>query len=127
VLAIDAYAFRKNFEPELDALGVTVPLVEHPQGGKRKAAESGLWMPGSLKELEQLILERRIRLRRSPVLIAAVMSAALEADPFDNKWFSKRKATNRIDALIALAIAVGVATSGVGGLSIYETEDLLVL
>ena len=36
--------------------------------------------------------------------------ATTERDPFDNRWFSKRKATNRIDALVALAMAVGVAT-----------------
>lgn len=111
-IGYDAYAFRKNFEPELDQLGVTVQLVEHPQGGKRKAAESGLWMPGSVKELESLILEHRIRIRRNPLLVLACMSAALESDPFDNRWFSKRKATNRIDPLIALAMAVGVATQG---------------
>jgi phage terminase large subunit-like protein len=44
------------------------------------------------------------------VLISAMMSAATENDPFGNFWFSKRKATNRIDALIALAMAVGAAT-----------------
>jgi hypothetical protein len=49
-------------------------------------------------------------LRRSPVLIAAMMSAAVEGDPFGNFWFSKRRAVNRIDALIALAMAVGAAT-----------------
>src|SRR5262249_42602983 len=91
-------------------LGVTVRLIEHPQGGKRKAAESGLWMPGSVKELESLILERRIRLRRNPLVVLACMSAALESDPFDNRWFSKRRATNRIDPLVALAMAVGAAT-----------------
>ncbi|WP_431861397.1 terminase large subunit [Azospirillum sp.] len=126
VLAYDAYAFRKNFEPELDAAGVTVPLVEHPQGGKRRAqpadeqkraAEAegkeadGLWMPGSLTELETLILEKRIRIRRSPVIISAIMGASIERDPFDNRWFSKRKATTRIDPLVALAMAVGAATS----------------
>jgi phage terminase large subunit-like protein len=111
-IAYDAYAFRKNFEPELDALGITSPLIEHPQGGKRKAAESELWMPGSLKELETLILERRIRIRRSPVTVSACMSAAVESDAFDNRWFSKRKATARIDPLVALAMAVGAAMWG---------------
>ena len=62
----------------------------------------GLWMPGSLQELETLILEGRIRLKRNPVLISACMSAAVERDPFDNRWFSKRKATQRIDPLVAL-------------------------
>ena len=126
VLAYDAYAFRKNFEPALDENGVTVPLVEHPQGGKRRAqptedqkqaAESegkeaeGLWMPGSLAELETLMLEGRIRIRRSPVAISAIMGAMIESDAFGNRWFSKRKATTRIDPLVALAMAVGAATA----------------
>lgn len=126
-LAYDAYAFRSQFEGELDQFGVRVPLVEHPQGGKRKAAQSGLWMPGSLDELEKLILEKRIRLRGSPVLIAAIMSAAIEADAFGNRWFSKRKATNRIDAVVALAMAVGAAASAFKIDSAYEKKDLLIL
>lgn len=126
-VAYDRYAYRK-FEDELDALGLTLPQMEHPQGGKRKAkatdeqkeaakaegreAPDGLWMPGSLNQLETLILEGRIRLKRNPVLISACMSAAVERDPFDNRWFSKRKATQRIDPLVALAMGVGAATQG---------------
>ena len=109
-LAYDSYGFKRHFEPELDALGLTLETIEHPQGGKKKGA-TGLWMPGSKLELETLILEKRIRLLRNPVLISAVMSAATENDPFGNFWFSKRKAVNRIDALIALAMAVGAASS----------------
>jgi len=66
---------------------------------------------GSKLALEQLIPEGRIRLRRSPVLLAAMMSAGIKSDLFGNAWFSKRHAVNRIDALVALAIAVGAATS----------------
>lgn len=109
-LAYDCYGFNKHFEPELDNLGLRLPIVEHPQGGKKKGKDSGLWMPGSKLTLETLILEKRIRIRRSPVLISAMMSAATENDPYGNFWFSKRKATNRIDALVALAMAVGAAT-----------------
>lgn len=110
-VAFDQYAFRKSFEPEMDAQGLTLPVIEHPQGGKKKGP-TGLWMPGSKAALETLILEKRIRLRRSPLLIAAMMSAATEEDPWGNAWFSKRKATARIDALVALAMSVGSATSG---------------
>jgi phage terminase large subunit-like protein len=126
LLAYDRYAYRK-LEEELDAQGVTIPQAEHPQGGIRRAKPTpeqleaakmsgeeppqGLWMPGSVVALETLILEKRIRLRRSPVLISAMMSAAVEHDPFDNRWFSKRKAVNRIDALVALTMAVGAATA----------------
>jgi phage terminase large subunit-like protein len=128
-MAYDRYAFRK-FEQECDDLGLTLNFVEHPQGGKRRAAPTdeqkeaakqvgeeppqGLWMPGSLLELETLILEGRIRLKRNPVLISAAMSAVTEHDPFDNRWFAKRKAVNRIDAIVALAMAVGAATAGRG-------------
>jgi len=123
--AYDRHTF-KRFEEECDALNLEVNFVEHPQGGKRRARPTeaqleaaeqdgrdppqGLWMPGSIRELESLILEGRIRLRRSPVLISAMMSAVITTDAFDNGWFEKRKATNRIDALVALAMAVGAAT-----------------
>jgi phage terminase large subunit-like protein len=125
-LVYDRYAYS-NFAIELDALGVTMTQLEHPQGGVRRAKESGLWMPGSVDALETLILERRIRLRRSPVLIAAMMSAAVEHDAFDNRWFSKRRATNRIDALVALTMAAGKATAGADPQPYYERHGLLVL
>jgi phage terminase large subunit-like protein len=120
-VAYDRYAFRR-FEEELASLGLSLPMIEHPQGGKRRAQvpqehlqwlpagvekPQGCWMPGSLMELETLILERRIRLRNNPVLISACMSAAIEQDPFGNRWLSKRRAVNRIDAVVALAMAVG--------------------
>lgn len=124
-IVYDRYAWSA-FEDELDKLGVTLPQLEHPQGGVRRAKESGLWMPGSVDALETLILEKRIRLRRSPLLISAIMSAAIEQDAFANRWFSKRKATNRIDALVALAMAAGKAAEG-GEASVYEQRGLLVV
>jgi len=124
-LVYDRYAYGK-FELELDALGVTVTQLEHPQGGVRRTRESGLWMPGSVIELEGAILDQRIRLQKSPVLISAMMSAAVERDAFDNRWFSKRRAVNRIDPLVALAMAAGKAAQGAGG-SVYEERGLLVL
>jgi len=124
LLAYDRYAYRK-LEAEMQDLGLSVRQIEHPQGGKRRAKVPdeileecrmnmvepplGLWMPGSVAALEALILEGRIRLRRSPVLVSAVMSAATEEDDFANRWFSKLKSTNRIDAVVALAMAVGAA------------------
>lgn len=142
-LAYDRYAYAKLAD-ELDAAGVEVRQVEHPQGGKRrgKAPEDvlegakqderepplGLWMPASLGMLETLILEKRIRLRINPVLISAIMSSAIEEDAFGNRWFSKRKATNRIDAVVAVAMAIGVATAEWDGEfgSVYTGERGLI-
>lgn len=137
-VAYDRYAFRK-FETECDILGLTLPFIEHPQGGKKrgavpeemtlaakregKEAPQGLWMPGSLLELESMILEKRIRLRRNPVLISACASAAVEEDPWGNRWLSKRRATNRIDAVIALCMAIGANNmKPEEGESIYDIE-----
>ncbi|MGV3580008.1 terminase large subunit [Brevundimonas sp.] len=126
-VAYDRYGWRR-FEEELDALGLDLNVLEHPQGGKRKAKPTeaqvalaksedrdppeGLWMPGSLNELEQLIIDGRIRLKPNPVLISACMSAAInDSDPFGNRWFEKRKSTQRIDPLVSLAMAIGAALS----------------
>ncbi|WP_244915062.1 terminase large subunit [Rhizobium sullae] len=128
VLAFDRYAFDK-FETELDEYGVDIKTVAHPQGGKKRARPDeekvqaakdaglepplGLWMPGSVAALETLILEERIRLRRSPVLLGALMGVAIETDPLmGNQWFSKKKSTVRIDPAVASAMAVGAAVDG---------------
>lgn len=124
-LAYDRYAYRK-LEEYLDEMGSVSRKIEHPQGGKRRAAapddiieaarangeeSQGLWMPGSLAMLETLILEKRITIQKNPVLISAFASATTEEDPFGNRWFSKRKAVKRIDPLVSLAMAVGAATA----------------
>ncbi|TIN83111.1 terminase TerL endonuclease subunit [Mesorhizobium sp.] len=128
VLAFDRYVFDK-FEQELDEYGVELKTVAHPQGGKKRAkpdAEKveeakangvepplGLWMPGSVSALETLILEERIRLRASPVLLGAIMGVAIETDPLmGNQWLSKKKSTVRIDPAVALCMAVGAAVDG---------------
>lgn len=129
VLAFDRYAYDK-FEDELNDYGVEIKTVAHPQGGKKRAkpdeakveaakaagteAPLGLWMPGSVAALEELILEERIRLRRSPVLLGALMGVAIETDPLmGNQWFSKKKSTIRIDPAVAAAMAVGAAVDGI--------------
>jgi len=143
-VAYDRYAFRRGFEPECDQLGLSVEFVEHPQGGTKKgkpneamveAAKAsgrepeGLWMPGSLRELEDAMLEGRIRLRRNPVLISAMMSAVVDEDRWGNRWLAKERAMNKIDAAVALCMAVGAAKSYEGGKgpSVYEERGLLMV
>lgn len=145
VLAFDRYAYDK-FEQELDDYGVELKTVAHPQGGKRRAKPDpdkveaakdndeepplGLWMPGSVAALETLILEERVRIRRSPVIMAALMGVAMETDPLlGNQWFSKKKSTTRIDAAVAAAMAIGAATDGapVNTTSVYKTRGFVEL
>lgn len=113
LVAYDRFAFRR-FEEDIDELGLVLPFAEHPQGGLKKgkpleAGGEGLWMPGSIRLLEDALLERRIRLRRNPVLISAMMSAVIEEDKWGNHWLAKTRSVNKIDAAVALAMAMGAA------------------
>lgn len=125
LVAYDRYAF-KRFEEEVDDIGLTLEFAEHPQGGLKKgkptpaqieAAKAnnetpeGLWMPGSVRLLEDALLEGRIRLRKNPVLISAMMSAVIEEDKWGNHWLAKTRSVNKIDAAVALAMAFGAANS----------------
>jgi phage terminase large subunit-like protein len=68
-------------------------------------------MPASVRELEDAILEGRIRIRRNPVLISAMMSAVTDEDRWGNRWLAKERAVNKIDCAVALAMALGAAVS----------------
>jgi phage terminase large subunit-like protein len=130
LVAYDRYAFR-SFETEADQLGLQVQYVEHPQGGlkkgkvtdemKRVARQAdppreaeGLWMPGSVLAFEEALLEGRLRLRRNPVLISALLSAATETDKWGNRWLTKARSVNKIDAAVALCMALGAAIAVLG-------------
>lgn len=123
-LAYDRYAFSRMLEPKMQEIGLNIECVEHPQGGTKKGKPTeamkeackaagrepeGLWMPMSVRQVEELILEGRIRLRKNPVLISAMMSAVTDEDRWGNYWLAKERATNKIDAAIALVMSVGAA------------------
>ncbi|MFN9476369.1 terminase large subunit [Acidovorax sp.] len=138
LVAYDRFAY-KRFEEEVDQIGFKVEFIEHPQGGLKKgkptdamvkAAEAkkekaeGLWMPGSLRILEEALLEGRIRLRRNPVLVSAMMSAVTEEDKWGNHWLAKTRSINKIDAAVALCMAIGAASANAGKGSVYETRGI---
>lgn len=127
VIAYDKYSWTA-FEEVLDEYAVTVKTIMHPQGGKNRAKVDpekvaaakaagepvplGLWMPASVSALETLILEQRIRIRASPVILGAIMASHIETDQMNNQWLSKVKSTLKIDPIIALCMAVGAAVDG---------------
>ena len=134
VVAYDRYAF-KRFEKEAEEIGLEVEYAEHPQGGTRKGKPTdamreaakredrdaeGLWMPGSLRLLEDALLENRIRLKRNPVLVSALMSAVAEHDKWGNYWLAKTRSLNKIDAAVALCMAIGAASA-----ASHEGADLM--
>ncbi len=111
LVAYDRFAF-KRFEEDVDEIGLQLNFAEHPQGGLKKGkpikeGTEGLWMPGSVRLLEEAMLEHRIRLKNNPVLISAMMSAVIEEDKWGNHWLAKTRSLNKIDAAVALCMAIG--------------------
>lgn len=128
LVAYDRFAF-KRFEEDVTELGLTINFAEHPQGGLKKGRPTdaqkeaakregkeveGMWMPGSVKLLEDAMLEGRIRLLRNPVLVSAMMSAVIEEDKWGNHWLAKTRSVNKIDAAVALCMAIGAANAEAG-------------
>lgn len=105
-LGFDSYQI-KFFQNELDRLGLTLPLVAHPQGSY-KSAESLLWMPHSIELLEKRLHEKTIRIERNPCLWYCVQCAETETDRHQNRTFSKKKSRGAIDGVVSLAMAIGV-------------------
>jgi phage terminase large subunit-like protein len=82
------------------------------------------------KELERLILGRKIRHGGNPVLKAHVGAALVQSDAAGNLKPDKGKSTARIDGVVALTMALHVATlsSGQGsGRSVYEERGVEIL
>jgi len=120
--AYDKYR-HKELEDEMIELGVDVPWIEHPQGFRRggklddvigadgKPLDNPLWMPSSVDQFETRVIEKTIEVQVSEVTRWQVSSVVIRPDPAGtgNRVFDKRKATGRIDGIVALAMAVGAA------------------
>jgi phage terminase large subunit-like protein len=66
-------------------------------------------MTAPTKELERLALERKLRHGGHPVLRWMASNVAVKQDPAGNLKIDKAKSTERVDGMVALAMAVGRA------------------
>ncbi len=98
--------FMRFLRPALVRAGFTNEelsrFMEHGQGF--------LGMAPAIRELEVRLLEKRLKHGNHPVLTMCAANAAVVTDDAGNKKFTKRKSTGRIDCLVALAMAVSVAS-----------------
>lgn len=78
------------------------------------------------KEFQKLVLAGKLRHGDNPVLSWCVGNAAVEQDAAGNIKPSKRKSTERIDGVVALIMALGLAASDPdnAGESIYEQQGV---
>lgn len=103
-IAFDRWGF-KYLKPWLEKAGFSedqlAKFVEMGQGYQS--------MSPALRDLESLILERRIQHGAHPVLTMCMANAVVQADPAGNRKLNKVKSTGRIDGAIALTMAIGSA------------------
>ncbi|KKN71028.1 hypothetical protein LCGC14_0424450 [marine sediment metagenome] len=102
---------------ELKRLGAELPLIAHGQGYKD--------MSPALDELESTISNELLRHGNNPVLTMCAANSRTTKDAAGNRKLDKARATGRIDGMVALAMARGVAAGTEPekkdrGVSIYE-------
>jgi phage terminase large subunit-like protein len=99
-LAYDRWRIQ-DLEREVGSIGCNVPLVAFGQGYKD--------LSPAVDMLERLVEEGRLRHGNHPVLAMAAANAKTEMDAAGNRKLSKHRSTGRIDPIVALAMALGVA------------------
>jgi phage terminase large subunit-like protein len=87
---------------ELSTIGCDIELVPHGQGFRDMAP--------AVDVLERLAGEGKLRHGNHPVLRMCAGNARTVSDPAGNRKLDKSKSTGRIDALVALTMALGVAS-----------------
>lgn len=143
--AIDYRAIRRDILEDIDhvcSLGANVAAIGYdPWGATETASEladAGLNMvhirqgyqslSGPSKELERRVLSHQILTGHDPCLRWMASNVATETDPAGNIKPSKRKSSEKIDGIVALIMAIGVASVGEEPFkSSYEDEELFLL
>jgi phage terminase large subunit-like protein len=83
-------------------------------------------MTAPTKELERRIIERSLK-HNSPVLDWCMSNVMVEQDPAGNLKPSKKKSTEKIDCVVSLINAIGVALANPEVLSVYDSREPLTI
>lgn len=97
---------------EFERLGVELPLSDFGQGYKD--------ISPALEHLEAELINGRVHHGNHPTLTMCAANAVVAKDPAGNRKLDKFKATGRIDGMVAMAMAFGVACRVEGELDITE-------
>lgn len=110
-----------TLKASLDRIDVVLPFQAFGQGF--------VSMGPAVDVAEIEFLKRRVRHGGHPALTNNAANAVLVKDPAENRKLDKAKSTGRIDGMVALVMAMGVATAAgqPEGPSVYQQRGLLVL
>jgi phage terminase large subunit-like protein len=104
-IAFDAWGM-KHLRPWLGKAGFSEATIEERFVAFGQGYKS---MSPALRDLESLVLDRRLKHGGHPVLTWNCANAVIESDAAGNRKLSKKRASGRIDGMVSLVMAVSVS------------------
>lgn len=111
-IAFDSWNWR-HLKPWLRKVGFTDDQLEGEHAVFEPMRQGFQTMSPALRELESALLNQKIAHGMHPVLTMCAANATVQTDPAGNRKLSKSKSHGRIDGMIALAMAISVATADI--------------
>jgi phage terminase large subunit-like protein len=121
-VGFDRYNMR-HLQPWLRRVGMDDDEI----GRFVEVGQGFIGMGPAVRELEAQLLNGRLCHGMNPVLGMCAANAVSESDPAGNRKLSKKRSRGRIDGMVALAMAVGVAVTAPAEeqtISIYDRPEL---
>jgi phage terminase large subunit-like protein len=107
-IAFDRWNWR-HLKPWLQAEGFTDEQLDGDTAVFEPFGQGYASMSPALRDLESLILNKKIAHGGHPVLTMCMMNATVKPDPSGNRKLDKQKSRGRIDGAVALAMAAAMA------------------
>ncbi|MBX5234115.1 terminase large subunit [Rhizobium sp. NLR4a] len=107
-IAFDRWNWR-HLKPWLQNAGFTDEQLEGDNAVFEQFGQGFASMSPALRELESLILNKKIAHGGHPVLTMCMMNATVKQDPSGNRKLDKLKSRGRIDGAVALTMATAMA------------------
>lgn len=114
-IAFDRWNWR-HLKPWLLKVGFTEEQLEGDNAVFEQFGQGYASMSPALRDLESLLLNRKLAHGGHPVLTMCMMNSTVKPDPSGNRKLDKQKSRGRIDGAIALTMATAMART-------YEPPD----
>lgn len=107
-IAFDRWNWR-HLKPWLQKSGFTDEQLEGDEAVFEPFGQGYASMSPALRDLESLVLNKRLAHGEHPVLNMCIMNATVKPDPSGNRKLDKQKSRGRIDGAVALTMAAAMA------------------
>lgn len=121
-IAFDRWNWR-HLKPWLQKVGFTEEQLEGDAAVFEQFGQGYASMSPALRELESILLNKKLAHGAHPVLTMCMMNATVRPDPSGNRKLDKQKSRGRIDGAVALTMATAMAGTYEGSASTESPWD----